>query len=131
MDSIPAHVSERNLRVLAEDKIIALVFRAHTANLFQALGLAFLGALKNNEEHLANGPDEAYVHGQVRKFGRAHEQTATSFTIRSSFRKAGFSPNTQSRPFKLEFDEEALRQNDGFKKLWDRNISIKELSSRR
>jgi hypothetical protein len=131
MDSVAAHISERNLRLLGENKIIALVFPAHTTNLFQALDLVFFGALKNNKEHLADEPDHSSVHGQIWKLIRAYEQTATSFTIRSSFRKAGLSPNTQARPFKLEFNEEALRQNDGFNELWDRNISIAELSSRR
>jgi hypothetical protein len=31
----------------------------------------------------------------------------------------------------LEFNEEALRQNDEFKELWNRNISVAELSRRR
>jgi hypothetical protein len=131
MNSVAARRSEGNLRLLGENKIIALVFPAHTTNLFQGLKLVFFGALKNNKEHLANKPDNASVHGQIWKLVRAEEQTATSFTIRSSFRKAGLSPNTQSPSFKLEFDGEALRQNDGFKELSDRNISIEALFSRR
>jgi hypothetical protein len=92
---------------------------------------ASFSAMRDNEDSLANEREVASVCGQVWKFIRAHEQTATSFTIRSCFRKEGLSPNTQTRPFKLEFNKEALRQNDGFKELWDRNISIAELSRHR
>jgi hypothetical protein len=131
MDSVGAHVSERNLRLLGENKIIALVFPAHTTNLFQALDLVFFGAMKNNKNHLVDEPEAASIQGQIWKLIRAYEQTATSFTIRSCFRKAGLSPNTRNRPYRLEFDEEALRGNAGFKELWDRNFSIEELSRRR
>jgi hypothetical protein len=41
MDSVGARASERNLQLLGENKIIALAFPAHTANLFQALDLLF------------------------------------------------------------------------------------------
>jgi hypothetical protein len=126
MDSFGAHISERNLRLLGEHKIIALVFPAHTTNLFQALDLVFFGAMKHTKESLMNEEDEPPIDGQLWKLLRAYEQTATSFTIRSCFRKAGLSPNTQTWPYKLQFNEEMLRQNDGFRELWDRNITIEE-----
>jgi hypothetical protein len=114
------------IRVVCE--IIALILPAHATNLFQVLDLVFLGAMENNRDSLANEPEVASVTGEII---RAYEQTATSAKIRSCLRKAGLSPNTQTRPFKLEFDREAVRQNDGFKALWDRNISAAELSRRR
>jgi hypothetical protein len=42
MDSVGASVSERNLRLLGESGIIALVFPAHAIDLFQAIDLVFL-----------------------------------------------------------------------------------------
>jgi hypothetical protein len=99
MDSAAAHISEGNVRLLAENKIIAPVFPSHTANRFQALYFVFFGALKNNREHLGNASDNPSTHGQIWKLIRADQQTATSFTIRSSFRKApgimGFVPGTR------------------------------------
>jgi hypothetical protein len=131
VDSVGAHVSQRNSRLLGENRIIASVFPAHTIDLFQALDRVSLSAMKKNKDSHANEPAVALVHGQVWKIGRAYEQTATSFTIRLCCRKAGLSPDTQARPFKLELIEEALRRNDGFTKVWDRNISGAELSRRR
>jgi hypothetical protein len=41
MDSALPHISERILRSLGENNIIALTFPAHTTNLFQNLDLVF------------------------------------------------------------------------------------------
>jgi hypothetical protein len=115
-------MSQLLIHVVCE--IIALILPAHATNLFQVLDLVFLGAMKNNRDSLANEPEVASVTGQII---RAYEQTATSVTIRSCLRKVGLSSNTQTRPFKLEFDKETLRQNDGFRALWDRNISAADI----
>jgi hypothetical protein len=56
MDSVSAHVSERNLKLLGGNKIIALVFPAHTTNPLQALDLVFFGAIKKNKDSLAGEP---------------------------------------------------------------------------
>jgi hypothetical protein len=98
--------------LLGENRIIAFVFPAHTTNLFQALDLVFFGAIRKNRDLLANKPEVALVDGQSWKIIQACEQTATSFTIRLCFRKAGLLPNTQTRPFEFESNEQAVRQND-------------------
>jgi hypothetical protein len=67
------------------------------------------------------------MNAQITQLIHAHEQTATSFTIRGSFKKAGITPATQARPFRLQFDEAILRENPGFNETWERNISIEEL----
>jgi hypothetical protein len=41
MDSALLHVSKRVLRLLGQNKSMAIVFPAHTTNIFQALDLAF------------------------------------------------------------------------------------------
>jgi hypothetical protein len=46
MDSASPHVSERVLQSLGRNKIMAIVFPAHTTNIFQALDLVFFGVLK-------------------------------------------------------------------------------------
>jgi hypothetical protein len=102
MDSVGAHVSECNLRLLGENRIIARVCRVHTTLLFQALDLVLFDAMENNKGSLVDEPEVASALGQIWKFIRSYEQTATSFMIRSCFRKAELSPNTRTRPFNLE-----------------------------
>jgi hypothetical protein len=84
--------------------------------------------MNNDKDSRANEFEAALVHGQILKIIRVYEQTVTSFAIQSCFRKAQLSPNTQTRPFKLEFNKETLHQNDEFNKFWDRNILVAALS---
>jgi hypothetical protein len=81
--------------------------------------------------HLIYEKEFMPVHTQIRKLPWTYEQMALPFMIRPSFCKAELSLNTQTPPFKLEFNEEVQRQDDGFKELWDRNISVAGLSRRR
>jgi hypothetical protein len=131
MDSASPHVSERCLRYLGGNGILVVAFPAHTTNIFQALDLVFFGALKKRKAGAGGEFGDGSVEDQITKLVRAYEQTATSATIRGSFRKAGMVPDTSERPFKLVFDEARVRENEGFKEIWDRDIKIEELSRRR
>jgi hypothetical protein len=68
---------------------------------------------------------------QITKLVHAYEQTATSMNIRHSFRNGGIYPTIGSRPYEIRFDEERLRNNPGFKELWQQNVPIVDLSQRR
>jgi hypothetical protein len=131
MDSAPAHRSERVLRLLGENRILAVVFPAHTTNILQALDLVFFGAMKKLKATASGEFGDNSSDDQILKLVHAYEQTATSMTIRSSFKKAGLYPDIGTRPFTVRFDEDKLRSNPGFRELWERNISIEELSRRR
>jgi hypothetical protein len=43
MDSASPHVSDRIVRPLGESWVLAMIFAAHTINIFQALDFDFLG----------------------------------------------------------------------------------------
>jgi hypothetical protein len=131
MDSAPAHRSERVLRLLGGHNILAIAFPAHTTNVLQALDLVFFGAMKKLKATGRGELSEDSISEQILKLVQAYEQTATSITVRGSFRRGGLSPDLGSRPFKMRFDEEQLRSNPGFRELWVRNISIEELLRRR
>jgi hypothetical protein len=128
MDSAPAHRSERVLRLLGENKILAVVFPAHTTNIFQALNLVFFGAMKKLKATVPGEFGEDSMDEQILKLLQTYEQTATSITIRGSFLKAGIYPIVEYGALKVNFDAEKLRNNAGFKEPWEPNISIAELS---
>jgi hypothetical protein len=62
---------------------------------------------------------------------QADEQTATSGTIRGSFRKAGMIPDITTIPFKIRIDNSIMKQSPGFQAAWERNVLINDLSRRR
>jgi hypothetical protein len=117
MDSAIPHTSERARRLLGENGIIAITFPAHTTNLFQALDVVFFGVPKKLEASGTGEFDDDSVKGQVTKLIQAYEQTATSSTMRGSFRKAGFEHDTATRAFKLRVAQERLRENPGFQEM--------------
>jgi hypothetical protein len=100
MDYFGAHVSERHFRLLGENRIMALIFRVHTTNLPQVLDLVLFDSMKNTKDLLGNEPEFVSVPGQMWKIIQPYGQTATWFTIQSCLRKAGLSPNVQTRPLK-------------------------------
>lgn len=65
------------------------------------------------------------------KIINAYEETMTGQRIRGSFQRAGFTIDTSKKPHRLIFNEKLLRENPGFKELWDANISLESLSTRR
>jgi hypothetical protein len=101
MDSAPPHVSERCLRLLGENCVLAVAFPAHTTNIFQALDLVFFGALKKLKMAAGGEFDDDSVKNQITKLVQGYEQTATSITIRSPFRRAAMIPDTSQQPFRL------------------------------
>jgi hypothetical protein len=131
MDSALPHTSERVSRILGENKVIALTFPAHTTNLFQAPDLVFFGSLRHLKATAAGEFGDNSVNEQITKMIQAPEQTATSGTIKGSFRRAGMIPDTTTRPLKIRIDEEIMRQSPGFLAIWERNVSIDDLSRRR
>jgi hypothetical protein len=69
--------------------------------LFQALDLVCFGVLKKLKASAVGEFNDDSVNAQITKLMRAYQQTATSPTIRGSFRKAGLEHDITTRPFKL------------------------------
>jgi hypothetical protein len=130
MDSALPHTSNRTLRTLGEKTIVAITFPAHTTNLFQALNRVFFGALKKLKPTAVGEFDDGSVNAQITQLLQAYEQAATSATIRGSFRKAGMDLDVRALPFRIRMGEQKLRENPGFKEVWDRNVSLHDLSRR-
>jgi hypothetical protein len=82
----------------------------------------FFDVLKKPEPTAQGEFEDDSVNDQITKLVRASEQTAISDTLRASFRKAGIVPDTSSHRVRLRFDEGRLRENEGFREIWDWDI---------
>jgi hypothetical protein len=131
MDSAGPRVSEGVLRVLEENRIMAIVFLDHTTYVVQALDLVLFCALKTIKKTTHGDIGDDSVLDQVIKLLQAYEQVSTSFTIRGAFRKAGFFPDVRSKSIRLVFNERILRENLDFSEIWNWNIPVDQLSKRR
>jgi hypothetical protein len=131
MDSPLPHTPERILRNLGETDIIALTFPAHTTNLFQALNLVFFGSLKHLKATAAGEFGDNAVNDHLAKLIQAYQQTATSITIRRSFRRVGMTADTTTRPYMIMVEEATMRESQGLRVVWERNMSLDDVSRRR
>jgi hypothetical protein len=131
MDSAIPHTSERVRRLLGENSIIAITFPAHTTNLFRALDLVFFGVLKKLKVVATGEFDDDSVKGEVTQLIQEYERTATSSTMRESFRKVGFEHDTAIRPFQPRVMQERSRENPGLQEMSARDVSVETLSTRR
>jgi hypothetical protein len=102
MDSALPHVSERVLRLLGQNKIMAIVFPVHATNIFQTMDLVFFSASKKLKQIATGEFHDGSVNEQITKLLHTYEQTAASMNIRSSFRRAGIDPHTGPRPTKSD-----------------------------
>jgi hypothetical protein len=122
MDSAILHKSERVQWIFGENHSMAIAFLGHMTNLFQELDLVFFGVFRRLKASATSEFDDDSVNAQISKLIQAYGQTATSSTIRGSFRKAGLEHDVTGRPFKLQVVEERLREDPGFREIWARCI---------
>jgi hypothetical protein len=108
-----------------------VAFPAHATNIFEPFDLVFFGVLKKLQASAEGDFGDESVNDEITKLIQAYQQTATSKTIRGSFRRAGLAPDTSTHPFRLTFHEGVLRENPGFREIWDRDIKTEEISRRR
>jgi hypothetical protein len=111
--------------------VLVVAFPAHTINIFQALDFVFFRDFKKLKASAVRDFGHDSVNDQITQFIQAYEQTAKSMRIRGSFCKAGLTQHISSWPFKLKFDEDRPCESKGFRKIWERNVPIEELSRMR
>ena len=131
MDSASCHCSSRILQLLAKKNILVLVYPSHTSNLFQALDLCFFGAMKKNKSNEMEVFSEKILINTILEVLQAYEKTATTQTIRNSFRLAGIKSTVGQMPKRVIIDEVLIRNNPGFQEIWNLNIPIEAISQRR
>lgn len=131
MDSCRAHCSENVLELLGKNNIIVYTFPSHTSNLFQPCDLSLFGTLKIIQKSLKHEESQDKIKYYVMRILKAYESAATSFNIRSSFRKSGLFICTTHKPYTIDYDSVTLKKNPGFQILWNLNIKKEELSARR
>jgi hypothetical protein len=62
------------------------------------------------------------VNAQISQLLQGYEHAATSATIRGSLRKAGMNLDITTLPVRIRIVEHILRENPGFKEVWNRNV---------
>jgi hypothetical protein len=81
------------------------------------LDFSFFGLFKHLKVTADGDFDKESANNQIIKLLQTYEQTIISSNIPGSFSRAGLHLNTTSKPFKIRFVEQVVRENPDFYEL--------------
>jgi hypothetical protein len=111
MDLVLFHISERSLRPLDENDVLAMTFLIHMTSISGTFNLVFHDALTRLKSRTVDNFGDNSVNSQITRFVQGDEQTARLVAVHGSFWKVKLTADTSSRPLKLRFNEEKFRGN--------------------
>jgi hypothetical protein len=92
-------------------------FAPHTIQIFQILDVALSGVLRRRLGHNLTFEDEKETVQFRMKVCHNFKQTMVESNLWGAFRAFGFEFDTEAEPYRLLFNEEKLRQSEGFREL--------------
>jgi hypothetical protein len=99
--------------------------------IFQILDVVLFGVLKRRLGYKLPFEDEKETVTFIMKVYRDFKHRMVEPNTWGAFRAIGFECNTEGEPCRLLFNEEKLRQSEGFRELWSIDFPLDQLSSRR
>jgi hypothetical protein len=124
-------VTDDIIGLLTEARVCVITFAPHTTQIFQVLDVTFFGVLKPCLGYKLPFEDEKETVTFIMKVYHDFKQTMVESNIWRAFRAIGFEFDTEAEPYRLLFNEERLRQSEGFRELWSIDFPLDQLSSRR
>jgi hypothetical protein len=131
MDNCPSHVSDDIISLLTEARVRVITSAPHTTQIFQVLDVTLFGVLKRCLGDKLPFEDEKETVRLIMKVYHDFKQTMVEPNIWDAFRVIEFEFDTEAEPYQLLFNEEKLRQSEGFRELWSIELSLDQLLSQR
>jgi hypothetical protein len=129
MDNCLSHVTDDLIRLLTEARVRVITFAPDTTQIFHVLDATLFGALKRRLGDKLPFENEKETVRFIMKVYHDFEQTMAESNIWGAFRTIGFEFDTEAEPYRLLFNEEKLRQSEGFRELWSIDSLLDQLSS--
>jgi hypothetical protein len=126
---MPCHVTDDIIGLLTEAQVRVITFAPHTTQIFQVLDVTLFGVLKRHLGSKLPFEDEKETVGFIMKVCHDFKQTMVKLNIWEAFQAIGFEFDTELEPYRLLFNEEKLRQSEGFRELWSIDFPLDQLSS--
>jgi hypothetical protein len=107
------------ISLLTEAQVRVITFAPHTTWIFQVLDVTLSGVLKRRPRYELPFEDEKETVKFLMKVYRDFKQAMVESNRWRSFRTIGFEFEfeTEAEPYRLLFNEEKLRQSEGFREL--------------
>jgi hypothetical protein len=108
-----------------------ITFAPHTTQIFQVLDVTLFGVLKRRLGYKLPLEDENETVRFIMKVYHDFKQTMVEPNTWGALQAIGFKFDTEAEPYRLLFNEEKLRQSEGFRELSSIDFPLDQLSSRR
>jgi hypothetical protein len=131
MDNCPSHVTDEIVGLLTEARVRVITFAPHTTRNVQVLDVTLFGVLKRRLRSKLPFEGEQETVKFILKVLRDFKQTMVESNRCGAFLAIVFELDTEAEPYRLLFNEEKLRQSEGFRELWLIDFPLDQLSSRR
>jgi hypothetical protein len=131
MDNCPSHVTDEIIGLFTEARVRVITVAPDTMQIFQILNVTFFGVLTRRLGYRLPFEDERGTVQSTMNVYRDFKQTAVEPNIWEAFRGIGLEFDPEVKPYRLLFNEEKLRQCEGFRDLWSIDSPLDQLSSRR
>jgi hypothetical protein len=133
MDICPSHVTDHFIGLFTGARVRVITFARHTTQIFQVLDVTLFGVLKRRLAYELSFEDEKETVKFTMKVSRDFKQTMVEPNIWGAFQVIGFEFefDTQAEPYRFLFNEEKLKQSEGFRELGRIGFPLDQLSSSR
>jgi hypothetical protein len=119
MDNCPSHVTDHIIGLLTETRVRVISLAPRTTQSFQISDVTFFGPLKRGMAYELPFEDEKETDKFIMKVYRDFKKIMMERNIWEAFRTIGFEFefDTEAESYRLLFNEEKLRQSEGFREL--------------
>jgi hypothetical protein len=131
MDNCPSHATDNIIGLLTEARVRIITFAPRTTQIFQVLDVTFFGVLKRCLGYRLPFENEKETFKYIMKVYHDFKQTIVEPNIWRALQAIGVEFDTEANPYRLLFNEEKLRQSEGFGELWSIDFSLDQRSSPR
>jgi hypothetical protein len=104
--------------LLTEARVRVITFAPHTTQIFQVLDVTLFGVLQRRLGYKLPFEDEKETVGFIMKVYHDFKETMVEPNIWEAFQTIWFEFDTEAEPYRLLFNEETLRQIEGFRQFW-------------
>jgi hypothetical protein len=131
MDNCPSHLTDEIISLLTDARVRVITFAPHTSQIFQVLDVTLFRVLKRRLGYELPFEDEKESVKFIVTVYHNFKQTMVEPNRWGAFWAIGFEFDTEAGLYQLLFNEEKLRQSEGFRELWSLGFPLDQLSSLR
>jgi hypothetical protein len=128
MDNCSIYTKPEILQVLAEDRVKVITFPPRAMHIFQALDLSLFGVFKKKINYQLPFQNDETTVGFIKRVFHNLKQSLVEDNVRSAFLHLGLPYQVGVTPCLLLFNENVLRESQGFQTLRERDYPMEALS---